>query len=239
MSIQSKFFGFTLIELTVVLFIISLLLGGLLVPLASQLEGRQRAEAKAQMDGIVEALIGFAIINGRLPCYTIQTDPTAADYGEEASPCNALAQDGYLPWKTLGLTEIDPWGVPRTAAASAWTGYWRYRVDDIFRVPFNLTAVPGNALAVDKLDLLASVPGTPAFNSLTSVAQRPVAIIYSTGANQTADGKNFIYDATYEGDEISNMDRDGDGDEDKFDDLVIWLSRPLLFNKMVNAGILP
>ena len=110
--------GFSLVELAMVLFIISLVVGGLLVPMATQLEARQRNEATIQLEQIREALYGFAILNGRLPCYTVEDDPSATGYGEEASPCNpaGLTEDGKLPWKTLGLaTGHDPWGAPRTA----------------------------------------------------------------------------------------------------------------------------
>jgi len=72
--------GFTLVELAMVLFIVSLLLGGLLVPLATQIEARQRSDAEEQLERIREALIGFAIINGRFPCHTTTTDPASASF---------------------------------------------------------------------------------------------------------------------------------------------------------------
>ncbi|MFT5132426.1 MAG: hypothetical protein ACI9SC_000891, partial [Gammaproteobacteria bacterium] len=159
----------------------------------------------------------------------------------------ALLQDGYLPWKTLGLKETDPWGIPRTATASPWTGYWRYRVDENFQVLFTLTtSTPaGTGFVVNELSPVDSVVGTPAFNTLTSGTERPIVIIYSTGANQTADGLNSVYEPlltnppSYEAGVVSNLDRDANGTGDKFDDLVTWLSRPLLLNHMVKAGQLP
>lgn len=253
--------GFTLVELAMVLFIISLVIGGLLVPLATQIEARQRAEAAARLEEIREALIGYAMINGRLPCFSTETNPASANYGEANDPCNpdvlipgnpAMPQawidsngvDGILPWKTLGLTSgLDPWGTPRTAITDFWNGHWRYRVHPSFVSTISLTSDPDDAdrLYIQMLNAGASDIGSAAFTDLVST-ERPVAIVYSTGANLAADGLNSSYEttaATYEGGPVSNLDRDGDGEEDRFDDLLIWLTRPLLFSRMVSAGTLP
>lgn len=73
-------------ELTVVLVIISLLLGGLLVPLSTQRDIDYSKATDKSLADIREALIGFAVINGRLPC---PADPTIASgvshAGEEAT----------------------------------------------------------------------------------------------------------------------------------------------------------
>ena len=60
--------GFTLIELAVSMFIIALLLGAVLVPLATQVEQRQVSETQKTLDDAKEALVGFALANGYLPC---------------------------------------------------------------------------------------------------------------------------------------------------------------------------
>jgi len=66
--------GFTLIEIAVVLFIFGLLIAGLLGPLETQLEARDRAATIETMDEIVESLYGYAITNGRLPCPNVSGD---------------------------------------------------------------------------------------------------------------------------------------------------------------------
>lgn len=222
--------GFTLIELAMVLFIVTLLLGGLLVPLATQMEARQRNDTSEQLERIREALIGFAIINGRLPCYTSETDPSSALYGEEDPVCNPAGRttDGILPWKTLGVREVDPWGIPRTGTADPWIGYWRYRVDLAFFSVFTLNtdfSAPSEQLSV--VDA--------AGNLLNSTSERPIAVIYSTGANQAADGQNITYEQTV----TDNPTYQGGSVSGSFDDMTIWLTRPLLFNRMVTAGRLP
>ena len=234
--------GFTLIELAMVLFIVSLLLGGLLVPLATQIEARQRSDAEDQLEKIREALVGFAIINGRLPCHSTESDPASINYGMEdpAAPCNPSTAtagwtgDGILPWKTLGLNNsLDPWGVQRTATADAWTGHWRYRVQSSFASTFTLNTSPTtNRLCV--LDASG--------NLLNSTSENPVAIIYSTGANKTVEGLNVTYEATSTSTDCVNntpITYQGGAASANFDDITIWLTRPLLFNRMVSAGVLP
>jgi len=230
--------GFSLIELAMVLFIISLLLGGLLMPLATQLEARQRGEALEQLEVIKEALIGFAIVNGRLPCYTTQVDPTNAAYGEEDAACNPTALtadatrqrvDGILPWKTLGLNSgLDPWGLQRTASADPWLGYWRYRVDSQFLATFSLTT--GFTAPSEQIDIVDS-----AGNALNAASEYPVVIIYSTGANRAEDGQNATYEQTL----ADNPVYQGSEATAAFDDIVVWIGRPILFGRMVAAGALP
>jgi len=60
--------GFTLIEMAVVLFIVGLLIAGVLGPLETQLEARDRRATIETMEEIIESLYGYAINNGRLPC---------------------------------------------------------------------------------------------------------------------------------------------------------------------------
>ncbi len=218
--------GFSLIELAIVLFIVALLLGGLLPTLGSQIEQQRRSETQKQLAEILQALQGFAIINGRLPCPTTITNPATAGYGEEAASCSVNpAAEGYLPWKTLGVAEIDAWGSKRSNTGDPWTGYWRYRVDRNFASIFTLsTGFSADALTVRD----------NAGANLTTTTERPIAIVFSTGRNLNADGQNASasFEATagiYQSD-VPNAN---------FDDILIWLSRPQLFNRMVTAGKLP
>ena len=73
---QNCFRGFTLIELAIALAIVSLLLGGISVPLSKRIAEQQYAETQASIDKAMEALIGFALLNQRLPCPDISTSTT-------------------------------------------------------------------------------------------------------------------------------------------------------------------
>lgn len=196
--------GFSLVEMAIVLAIVGLLLGGLLPTISIQIEQQRRNETRKQMDEIKDALIGFTIINGKLPC------PATITSGEADSTCTNPSSDNYLPWKTLGVLETDAWG-----------GKWLYRVDPAFAssVPFTLTTTTTASLLIQDSAGIA----------LTTTTERPIAILYSTGKNLLADGQNTTFDATYQSDTPTQ----------NFDDILIWISRPQLINRMVTAGKLP
>jgi prepilin-type N-terminal cleavage/methylation domain-containing protein len=98
--------GFTLAELAVVLVIVSLLIGGLLVPLSAQIDQRNYNETQQQISEIREALIGFAVVNGRLP----RPATSATNGAENPAICGSEALcTGFIPWSTLGVKKTDAW----------------------------------------------------------------------------------------------------------------------------------
>lgn len=109
--------GFTLLELSIVLFIVALLVGGLLVPLGTQVDQRKISDTQKAMDEIKEALIGFAVANGRLPCPDVTGDglEDVRQAGDAATEgCHATnytgTYQGFVPWATLGVAKVDAWG---------------------------------------------------------------------------------------------------------------------------------
>lgn len=217
--------GFTLVEMAIVLMIVGLLLGGMLVPLSAQMEQRNVTDTRKQLDEIQQAMIGYVIINGSFPCPTTTVDPASPNYGIADSPCSitTATADGYLPWKTLGVSETDAWGSKRSSTSSPWIGYWRYRVDRNFITAFTLTT----GFSSDALTIKDN-----GGSNITTTTERPIAIIYSTGKNLAADGQNTNYEATsgiYQSDVPTPT----------FDDILIWIARPQLFNRLVTAGKLP
>lgn len=216
--------GFSLIEIAVALFILTILLGVSLIPLTTQVEQRKVGETRKALEEIREALIGFAIANGRLPCPDTDTDPVATGFGEEEASCPAPAAEGYLPWKTLGVARMDAFGITRSSATSPRIGDWRYRVHRDFAVPFILTT---SVTTTDNLAIRDS-----AGNLVSSETERPIAIVYSAGPNTIPDGRNASYETT-------SGDYQSDVPSSTFDDIVVWISRPLLMSRMVAAGRLP
>ena len=222
--------GFTLLEMAMVLLIVGLLIGGLLGPISAQVEQRRVSDTQKALEEIKAALLGYAAIHRSLPCPSREANPASPDYGEPVDNCDTAPLEGYLPWKALGVAETDAWGLVRTTPGSPWTGYWRYRVDAAFSTPMatitpiTLDTVPANNLTVQN----------NAGTTLTSIEpeQRPVAIIYSTGPNGRADGRNAPMDNIYEQD-VPRLS------PAEFDDITVWLSPPALFNHLVAAGRLP
>ena len=218
--------GFSLIEMAVVLFIVVLLLGGLLVPFATQVEQRRIAETQKTLEEIKGALIGFAIVNGRLPCPDTTGDGQADAC---AGILNTSSTGGNLPWVTLGVASADPWGRP-----------FQYRVNDAYAnaaTPFTLNT-SGSGAGI----LRVCTDSTCGAREAENVP----AVIYSTGKNggvQPPAGANELENTTVPTN--VKFDRNfvnhvyvGSG-AGEFDDLVTWLSPNILFNRMVAAQRLP
>ena len=117
--------GFSLVEIAVVLVIISVLVTIVAVPLATQIEQRRGDETRKQIELAKEALIGFAMANGRLPCPASATSNGVASYctnPDPTLPCGALIiaappahgrcsdSNGFLPAVTLGVAPVDAQG---------------------------------------------------------------------------------------------------------------------------------
>jgi prepilin-type N-terminal cleavage/methylation domain-containing protein len=234
--------GFTLVEMAIVLLIVGLLLGGLLPTISGQIEQQRRSETRKQLDEIKEALVGYAIINGRLPCPADGTIPTvpgvANGAGQEKSSCAASANGGVLPWVTLGISETDAWGrrftyrvTPDFADAIATTTYGCTPSPTPTQSSFALCS-NGNlnvGLTIGNSDVAANIP----------------AVIVSHGANglgaYTTAGQQI---PGASGDENENIDNNNnfvshDFVQNGFDDLLVWIPLNILANRMVAAGKLP
>jgi hypothetical protein len=69
------------------------------------------------MDAIKEAIIGYALANGRLPCPADGTTPagsagagTEQYNGSQCANASGVVTFGVVPWATLGVSETDSWG---------------------------------------------------------------------------------------------------------------------------------
>ncbi len=116
-SISHK--GFTLVEIAIVLIIVSVLLGYTVAMFPRQQELKQYNAVDRDMDRMIEAIIGFAQVNGRLPCPAIPNTAGVEDYDFAGDTgCNNFG--GFVPVNTLGLSGrvnqdsllLDPWGNP-------------------------------------------------------------------------------------------------------------------------------
>lgn len=233
--------GFTLIELAVVVFLITLLLGSLLVPLRTQVQQRQISETTKQLEEYKETLIGFALQNGYLPCADKTGGGgagTANDGVEDFDTATGLCTtaEGNLPWVTLGIANSDVWG-----------NRFRYRVTGEFsqRSPlarFTLASAGNNIVCTTA----ASCTGAAVLTNSAPV------VITSHGRNgfgafNTSTGNQNPLPAS--NDELENTDGDATfvsrpasetgAVAGEFDDIVAWLSSGLLFSRMVAGGQLP
>jgi len=239
---QTSQHGFTLIEIAIVLFIVALLLGGLLPTLSGQVEQRRVTETHKLMAEIKEALTGFAIVNGRLPCPANGANTTGDESTTGAGVTLVCSlTKGVLPWSTLGVSETD-----------AWNHRFTYRVSHGATSNFaDGTDGTGAACAITvgisfQLCSTANLNVVSAAVSGSSVASNVPAIVVSHGLNglgaYPAGGGTQIGTAT--GDELENSNDNNtfvshDFAQNSFDDIVVWISPNILFNRMVSASKLP
>jgi prepilin-type N-terminal cleavage/methylation domain-containing protein len=249
--------GFSLIEMAVVLFIVALLLGGLLPTVSSQIEQQRTNETRKQLDEIQQALIGYAITYGRLPCPASDTSEGVEKF-EATTPGNAtngLCFDfvnGYVPAATLGFTTgVDQQG-KKGFAVDGWGNRIRYAVTDANTKAFTKTdGMKTIGISTLSPDLLicanASASGFSASscgsnNALTSSPGVPI-IIFSTGKNGAYGGTGLDEAANLDGGTsrtfVSHTPTPSSVANGEFDDLVVWISPNILINRMVSAGKLP
>ena len=217
--------GFTLVELAIVLVIVALLASGLMVGIAAQRNAAETIDAQRQLENIRETLTGFALTHGRLPCPAL---PNLTSSDASVGVENCAQPHGVLPWVTLGLPEVDPWGRRLT-----------YYAHGSFTA-----AVPSGALASFTLDTVGNANVKAGSGSSSNVASDLPAVVVSHGSRGAGAWQpNGSQLPGVSGDEAENADADltfiSRTQDGNFDDLVTWIVPSILKSKMVAAGRLP
>jgi prepilin-type N-terminal cleavage/methylation domain-containing protein len=258
--------AFTLVELAVVLALIGLLLGSLMYTLSAQTDQRAREQTQRTLEQAREAVLGFAIANGRLPC-----PASSASNGIEAPAGGAVDctnyNDGFLPAVTLGFQPTDSSGY----AIDAWNNRIRYAVSRNIQSCSGTSTVPhfthktnlkangmscqpgSNELLVCKSSQSAPAPvagncGGAGDNAVTNQGT-VVAVIFSTGKNYANAQTAAAAAAAGRSDEAANLDGNtvyishvvapetATGGE--FDDMMVWIPVGLFYGRLASAGVLP
>jgi len=243
--------GFTLIELAMVLFIITLVLGGIMLPLSTKLEQDDRKTTIALLEEIKESIIGYTLVKGYIPCpdcpdnatNDCSTSGTTANDGLEdgvdnySSPTTATNDRsssnflacatayGNVPWATLGVPEYD-----------AWHHRFYYRVDDEFADKTYGTT--GCSSVTANVSFCLDSDGDISVNDETgaSIAQKLPFIIVSFGKENSNSGTS---QAENQDNDTTFIYRDYSKETDAYDDLMIWVPTATLKYQMIKAGKLP
>ncbi|MDD5249610.1 MAG: prepilin-type N-terminal cleavage/methylation domain-containing protein [Rhodocyclaceae bacterium] len=252
--------GFSLLELAVAMTILALLLGGTLLPLAAQNDVRARQRTDQALAEIRDALIGFAIVNGRLPCPAVATTATGTtDAGSEAykghectcaSATSDVASAGGVPCATDGsVTGVLPWATLSLPETDAWGHRYTYRLNTNFgRDPGQATF--GGGCTPNPPPLLAGFAlCSPATIAIVAAAGGATVVSNGVPAIVVSHGKNGLGAFTPQGSRIAmpaNADETENADGDltfasnaAIDDQLMWLPVHVLMNRMLAAGLLP
>ena len=257
--------GFTLVELAVVVAILGLVLGTFLAPLRAQMDAARTREAERALGEIREALVGYAMTRGALPCPDVVSDGVD---GVAPATCSGAALAGVVPYQTLGVPRADPWG-----------RLYAYRVTQ----EFSNRLLTGQPPAGGRLDLTdtgditvltrgddPATGGTAELkhqSAATALTRTAPALVLSFGPNGlggigAVTGQALAPPPGSAADETENADADAtfvsrihsrgadncdDADESsvplrpscEFDDVVAWISTPVLMARLVDARVLP
>ena len=243
--------GFTLVEIAIVLLIVTILLGYSVAMFPLQQELKQYRQAQAEMDSVIEHLIAFAQVNGRLPCPDTSTDSDASGNaidGEEdrlgINDCEAYF--GFLPARTIGINgEYNAAGV----LVDPWNSGYGYAVSAIdASVDGNFDLVTANGIRDEGItnvvpDLFICDDSTVIGNDLNCGDVTGDEVVGANGevaAVIISLGKDFVIPAT-SNIQAENLDDFNNGRLDKvyifsprsdnYDDIVKWISTICCFQK--------
>jgi len=188
-------FGFSLVELAVVMAIVALLLGTMMVTLSAQTDQRNSDDTRRRLDQARELLLTYAIVNGRLPCparsnstgfeVRISEIPLVADSGkckDAATAENYYGGDlgggvtgGFLPAATIGFQQVDSGGF----AVDAWGNRIRYAVANLITNCSGTSTTPhftyatnlkANGISCQPNDLLICKSANDGIHTITPTA---------------------------------------------------------------------
>ena len=246
--------GFTLIEIAVVFVILAALLAASIYPLTAQRESAHIAQSKNQLAEIQEAIYGFAIAQGRIPC------PTLPGNGGAAMPVNTVtacdSDHGFVPSATLGISGsvncdgllLDAWGQPYrysvTGSDSTGSGNSDFTVSGEI-TSANLASLNPNLKICRNLNV-----GCPASTGPNLVTENAVAVVYSLGKPRSTSNAQEDENAgeatiastcgldTYD---IANDNNFYAAErreivEQEFDDILVWISPAILYAKLLQAN---
>ncbi|AOY01293.1 type II secretion system protein [Jeongeupia sp. USM3] len=236
--------GFTLIELAVVLAAIGLLMAGALHATRSLDDAQRVRDTRAQLGEIREALLGFVVRVGRLPCPASPAEAGAAVGTEDRAAggaCNRL--QGLLPWATLGLGRADAFGRPFSYRVTGW--YADTSPDTTASSPGDkCNGAPPPAGVSFAMCSLGDIVVRPEAGSAAELARDIAAVVVSHGRNGPGPlepgGNGDEAGNTGDDAEFVSRDRvDGPGGAVVYDDLTDWLAPTTVLSRMLAAGRLP
>jgi prepilin-type N-terminal cleavage/methylation domain-containing protein len=244
--------GFTLTELAMVLLIVGLLLGSLMYTLSAQTEARTFSEAQRRLQDARDLLLGYALVNGRLPCPAIDSpssngmESIAAAAGTGTGGTCTATYNGFLPAVTIGYKPtdgagfgLDPWGnriryaVSRTPAGF-FTGSVALKANWPTTAPSDLD-ICKHLVAPNSSTCGATANRVVTSGTVVAVIWSPGKNFASAGAASIDEGTNTDAFAAF----VSRTPTPPGAVDGEFDDQLTWITIGELYGRLIAAGILP
>jgi type II secretory pathway pseudopilin PulG len=249
--------GYALLEAAIVLALLTVLLSGLALPLAAQVQLRRQEELRRQLDEARDTLMGFAATHGRLPCPSTEGNNGLETFAPGSDASTGACADfygAYLPAATLGLANMDgdgyardPWGSPRNRLRYAVFGGGTAingvanpltRTDGMQQATLAGLGNASHYLFICSSGHEASGAGCgPAARQLT---RRAAFVVFSLGPDAPTPpaagsdaARNLDGDAVFVAHEVTNTPGDA------FDDVLLWVPIHLVTHRLLVAGRLP
>lgn len=240
--------GFSLVEMAIVLAIVALLMAGLLPTLSSQIEQQRRNETNRQLAEIQQALLGYAVSNGHLPCPAKSASDGTEDRDAATGTCNKRV--GFFPWVEVGTSKTDGWGrIFLYSATNAFTNAApaaMFTLTSFRDITIKSRDTGGALVNQSKVNDIPAVVLSSGQNGIFGTTSDGIVVPSPApaGTNNVDDQSqnvNGTIGAAATG--TAFMSRDpaspASSTDEAFDDLVVWISPNTLFNRMVTASKLP
>jgi len=232
--------GFSLVELSIVLVIIGALAGTAVIPLTTSIRQTHYKQTNRQLQSIREAMHGYLVSNGKLPCPVDITSDNAVA-ADIPNPC--ILPAGGVPAAELGVMGeraangalLDRWGRPIQYAVSMTDN----KELGTSGFPDWLSAGEPGTVGAEKLlaDLqLCRKAVSSGCVRKDLIADQIVWVIYSLGEGND---KNGIQAENQDEDTVFAVSAYSINVDQPFDDQVIWASRSELVYWLLRANWLP
>jgi hypothetical protein len=247
--------------MAVVVAIIALMISGMMTPVGVMLDQRKYSETTDLLIAANDALVGFAGLEGRLPCPdrigndgVEDFDPAAGGNRCAPAPQDAAHAWGNLPYSTLGVNGFDAWG-----------NRLRYSVEPLVTDADRFASADSASLVVTcssvtrAAGVAGHIPGChdPATGDQIQLTETAIFLVMSFGRNSfgAVSGGGNVFPAPTTADELNNIVAGGTAltrrtfvsrirtdvgtPAGEFDDLMIWMSSGQFTALMQKAGQWP
>lgn len=235
--------GFTLIELAIVLVIITILIGGLAMPLSAQIQARRIAETNKTLEEARDAIIGYAMTHKTISAHPYLPCPdTDGDGKENRSGDECLKSYGFFPWVDIGSAPSDAWGnrlgyVVESQLADKAVGFSSATI--LPDPPTSGWKQIAKAQGCATVDVAAGLPFLLISHGPNGWGARNVngnTLADPTGPDEIENLSPNPVPSNDDGCYVSRVPSKPDGAGGEFDDLVTWLPFGTLFSRACPSG---